>query len=233
MIFAIDKQIVQQQATSFILVDNSLWGLSGNPARNARALVLFVTRTDKDGVRTLLGNTPDVGNPLTVAQWTLNSLTDPLLSDGWIEKILFSIDLWDSVTAYVTNDIIFNSANSTFYKCILGHTNHQPPNGTYWTSIAAAALYTNELANTSAQMEIVVMNDLVTPIIEDRKNAEFQRVADEFLYDLDKAKDFNEADFLDSILEAAYAALNNDRPSEAEVIVRAITSYVLRYGAVI
>lgn len=227
MIFAIDKQIVQQTASTFTLVDDSLWGLNTNPARNTRALVLFVTRTDKNGVRTLLGNTPNVTDVVVVTSWTINSL-----DDGWIEKILFSVVFWNSGQAYVVGDVIYNVADTTFYKCILNHTNHIPPNGTYWIPVTQANLYVNELSNLSAQMQISVMNDLVTPTIEDRKNTEFQRVADDFISDMDRAKDFNEADFLDSLLEAAYSALNNNRPAEAEIVVRAITNYVLEYGLV-
>lgn len=38
---------------------------------------------------------------------------------------------WNSGTAYVVGDDV--SLGSVFYHCILNHTNHAPPNATYWT----------------------------------------------------------------------------------------------------
>ena len=37
---------------------------------------------------------------------------------------------WSSAVAYIADDAI--SDDGTSYICILGHTNHQPPNATYW-----------------------------------------------------------------------------------------------------
>lgn len=39
-------------------------------------------------------------------------------------------DAWDGGTAYVLGDLAGDAGVS--YYCILGHTNQQPPNGTYW-----------------------------------------------------------------------------------------------------
>lgn len=41
---------------------------------------------------------------------------------------------WSGATAYVINDGV--SDNGSSYACILSHTNHQPPNGTYWQLLA-------------------------------------------------------------------------------------------------
>jgi uncharacterized cupin superfamily protein len=38
---------------------------------------------------------------------------------------------WNAGTPYNIGDTV--SLSGTFYTCILGHTNHQPPNGTYWS----------------------------------------------------------------------------------------------------
>lgn len=40
---------------------------------------------------------------------------------------------WDNATAYVVNDIVYQDGSS--FICILGNTNHQPPNFTYWQFI--------------------------------------------------------------------------------------------------
>ena len=41
---------------------------------------------------------------------------------------------WNSGTPYVINDVVSLSGSS--YICILGHTNHTPPNATYWNVVA-------------------------------------------------------------------------------------------------
>lgn len=43
---------------------------------------------------------------------------------------------WSGATAYVIGDAV--SLSGSAYICILGHTNHTPPNGTYWNVLAAA-----------------------------------------------------------------------------------------------
>jgi hypothetical protein len=41
---------------------------------------------------------------------------------------------WSGATAYVANDVV--SSNGSSYVCILGHTNQEPPNITYWSLVA-------------------------------------------------------------------------------------------------
>jgi hypothetical protein len=41
---------------------------------------------------------------------------------------------WSAATAYVVGDAV--SLNGSSYICILGHTNHTPPNATYWNDLA-------------------------------------------------------------------------------------------------
>jgi hypothetical protein len=45
---------------------------------------------------------------------------------------------WNAITAFVANNVVMN--DSVAYRCILAHTNHEPPNATYWevmTSVSA------------------------------------------------------------------------------------------------
>jgi hypothetical protein len=41
---------------------------------------------------------------------------------------------WSGATAYVLNDVVFSGGNS--YICIQAHTNHEPPNASYWELVA-------------------------------------------------------------------------------------------------
>lgn len=211
--------------SSFVYNDATVYGGSFT-ARNQVALALFVSRTDKNGVRTLQGITPDNSNPLLVANWTVNS-TD----DGWLEKILFTVNIWNSGQAYVVGDIIWNTSDSNYYKCTQNHTNHIPPNGSFWSLTSYANLFANELANTSTQMVITFGSDLNTCRIEDKMRLEYQRVADNFLSTLNSNSDYTEGDAMDSLLNSAYAALKNNRPQEAEEIIRDLTNYQVNYGA--
>jgi hypothetical protein len=45
---------------------------------------------------------------------------------------------WSGATAYVVNDVVLS--NGSAYICILGHTNHEPPNLTYWNLLAQKGL---------------------------------------------------------------------------------------------
>jgi hypothetical protein len=42
---------------------------------------------------------------------------------------------WSGATTYAVNDVVSLSGSS--YACILAHTNHTPPNATYWTLLAS------------------------------------------------------------------------------------------------
>lgn len=46
---------------------------------------------------------------------------------------------WDSATPYVIDDLVTHGAR--VYDCILGNTNHVPPNATYWTDVGPAKLW--------------------------------------------------------------------------------------------
>lgn len=41
---------------------------------------------------------------------------------------------WSLLTTYVANDVVFSGGCS--YICTAANTNHQPPNATYWDSLA-------------------------------------------------------------------------------------------------
>lgn len=43
---------------------------------------------------------------------------------------------WSGATAYTIGDIVVSNGSS--YVCIANHTNHVPPNATYWTLVASA-----------------------------------------------------------------------------------------------
>jgi len=225
MDYSVFIRVIASGNTSYSLQDRSPWALGPNPARDQRALVLFVTRTDKNGTRTLQTIVADSADPLVVANWEITYSTD-----GWIEKILFSIKLWSGAQAYVADDIIYKTSNGKFYICILGHTNQAPPNATYWTEVLVANLYTDQIDNASDQMEVVIMNDLITGIIELRLEAEYERGADGNFPSTEKSKGYNQADEIDSRLQGAYSALDNDRPQEADEQIQAIMQYALNYG---
>ena len=43
---------------------------------------------------------------------------------------------WSASATYAESDAVFYGGSS--YICILGHTNQEPPNATYWDVLAAA-----------------------------------------------------------------------------------------------
>ncbi len=50
---------------------------------------------------------------------------------GW-ERAVNDSWAWSSSISYNLNDVVYNG--SSFYRCILAHTNQAPPNATYWSS---------------------------------------------------------------------------------------------------
>lgn len=220
MDYIITKDAVQSEVSSFHLTDLSLWGSGGNPARNLRALVLFVTKTDKNGARTLLVVTPDSADPLVVSAWDV-----AISLDGLVEKILFVVQLYGAGVAYVTDDVFYYPVNSKFYKATQGSTGQTPTNPTYFVEVPVASLYTTEINNDCTTMEVAVLNDLITGRNEEVLSDLWEEGTDVFLngkYDLKYSK----ADYIDSVLNGAHAALANERQYEAEEIVRGIENYL-------
>ena len=52
------------------------------------------------------------------------------LDDTTYGKVLNSRGAWSSGATYVVGDFV--DLGAQYWQCILGHTNHTPPNGTYW-----------------------------------------------------------------------------------------------------
>lgn len=220
MEFTITKDAVQEDVSSFHLTDFSAWGLGGNPARNLRALVLFVTKTDKNGARSLLLVTPNTSDPLTVSAWDVS-----ISLDGLVEKILFSIQLYGSGVNYVTGDIFFHTVNSKFYKAKQASVGQTPTNTTFFDEVPVADLYTNEIDNPTTTMEVDISNDLITGNNDEILSDQWEEVTDVFLngkYNLEYSK----ADYLDSLLNGAEAALANGRQYESEEIIRGIENFL-------
>lgn len=73
-----------------------------------------------------------------------------------------SVTAWSGATAYVVGDIA--SSAGTNYYCILGHTNHQPANGTYWYALTSTILEipTPYVTADLARLKIVQSGDIVT-----------------------------------------------------------------------
>lgn len=220
--WTITKDAVQDDVSSFHLTDLTPdYGLNGNPSRDERANFLFVTKTDKNGARVLLPVTLDDSDPLVTSAW------DVLISlDGLVEKILFSLTLFSISQTYNQGDIFYNTSDGKVYKTknngTIGHT---APNSTYYTLLNVSDLYASEINNASPFMQVVILNDLITGRIEDDIVEAREDETDVFLngkYDLA----FSKADYLDSMLEGANAALANERQYEAEEIIRGIDNYL-------
>lgn len=222
MVYDIRKDAVQETADSFHLTDLSLWGEGGNPARNLRALTLFVTKTDKNGDRTLLTVTKNTSDPMTVSAWDV-----AISLDGLVEKILFVVQLYGSGVNYVTDDIFFYDSNNKYYKAKQNSVGQTPTDTTYFEEIPEDDLY-DEVLNDCTTMEVDITYDLITGRTDLVIVEEFEVNTDQFLngqYNLE----YTRADFLDGMLNGAEAAMTNNRPLEAEEIIRGIENYMITY----
>src|SRR5262245_2647564 len=80
---------------------------------------------------TTLGMTASaVGGTGTKSDWTI------YVSGAQGSRGLNWLGAWSAATAYVLNDAVFNTVNGSSYVCINPHTNQQPPNATYWSTLA-------------------------------------------------------------------------------------------------
>lgn len=82
---------------------------------------------------------PSLGNEGQYAFQPTTGKTWAKVSGVWtylgIYKAFQLRGAWDSGTDYAVNDVV--TLNGSSYICVSGHTNHTPPNTTYWQVLAA------------------------------------------------------------------------------------------------
>lgn len=66
---------------------------------------------------------------------------------------------WSNVVAYLVNDV--SDLSGTYYRCILAHTGHTPPNATYWSPVGGGG--TGTVTSFSVAAPGVVTNPTTTP----------------------------------------------------------------------
>lgn len=214
------KDAVQETADVYHITDETEYGTGGNPARAARANVLFVTKTDTNGNRTLQTVTPNSADPLAVSAWDVATELD-----GWNEKILASVTKHTAGQSYAEAGIVL-FYNGVFYKTKSAvPVLNDPPNATYYDVITADSLYTDELDNDS--IEWVEQDEWVTARMEEKVDEAWELFADRFLDNRSQVENYTEADFLDSMLQAATSAFTNGRPQDAEKVIRGVNTYYL------
>lgn len=124
--------------TSGVVTDISNYGVSGNPARNAKANYLLWSKTDSSGNRVFTN--PDQGDVLATLLYTVSTLID-----GFYEGILLRIAPYNNGTSYVeqqsSGNVITQYASIVYlggvvYQCTSPTTGNTPPNGTYWAIVS-------------------------------------------------------------------------------------------------
>lgn len=83
---------------------------------------------------------------------------------------------WSSTTAYTIGSLVARNGNN--YYCILGNTNQQPPNATYWYPLPANNIY--EIPNPYAESDLfqikkVQSNDVITLVHKNYPPKELRR----------------------------------------------------------
>ena len=67
---------------------------------------------------------------------------------------------WSALTTYRTFDVVSSGGNH--YVCILGHTNHAPPNATYWSSLGGAGIVQTVVAGAGIDVD---ESDTANPVV--------------------------------------------------------------------
>jgi hypothetical protein len=96
---------------------NISWVWRSGVSYSFNDLVFYSTSGSGTWYRCVTPHTSAAGTTPTGANWE-NALTG-----SWA---------WSSTSAYNLNDVVYSG--SSFYRCLFAHTNHAPPNATYWSN---------------------------------------------------------------------------------------------------
>ncbi len=97
----------------------------GDVVRHDASGATYIAAVDHQGI------TPSrIGLTATTPQWALVAVDGLAGIDG----ALAWKGAWSAVTSYVIGDVVTLTGSS--YRCKIAHTNHAPPNGSYWDILA-------------------------------------------------------------------------------------------------
>jgi hypothetical protein len=92
--------------------------------------------------------------------------------------VVSGVAAWSGVTAYVVGDLVVSGGVN--YYCILAHTNHVPPNATYWYALTGTIYeiptpYPGTAFETPAPAQVVQQGDVLTITHLDHAPMELRR----------------------------------------------------------
>ncbi|UCD06999.1 MAG: hypothetical protein JSW41_04160 [Candidatus Aenigmatarchaeota archaeon] len=140
---------ITDQTGTYDAVDNPGGYGAPNPLRNDLALYLlgykYKEGEDDEDITAVINNT----DPQNVTYWEIANS-----EDGYYYFDLLTINIWDNLTSYVVDDLVFH--NQVFYKALNANNNSEPSDiNTDWeivTDLAAETANTSLVANVRYNM---------------------------------------------------------------------------------
>lgn len=127
------KDTVVAPGTYFYLTDHTVYGTSGNPARNTLAVAMTAYKVAESLVETPM--VVATYNPLTVTQFQVTATVD-----GWVKFYVAIIPIYTTTVTVTSNkyDVVYDITTAKYYTYINSTPaiNTVVTNATYWSIIA-------------------------------------------------------------------------------------------------
>lgn len=134
-------------ADTATITDNTVYGLSGNPARNTLAVYLELWKMASDSTSEAI--TVDNTDPENVTSWDFDSS-----DDGWYKARIYIVPEFDIATAYTTGQAVYY--NAALYICIANSTGNLPSNTLFFSSSSLTGIASASNITTAYQDYLVI-----------------------------------------------------------------------------
>ncbi len=153
---------ITSDRTTATLLDNTVYGTSGNPARNTLGVFVDVQKMKYDStVDQTLVVTPNQSDPATVDSWTF-----PIPRDGWFRVLFVAPPDYAGGTTYALYDAVYNPSGTNVYRSLQSsNTGNSLSNTAFWELITdppQLALNSGE-ANESLNLASQVYQFILSP----------------------------------------------------------------------
>ena len=127
--FKLTLESIDANCEESTLRDDTTYG-NGEAERSELAVYVRGVKKNNNSDDTDVEVTPLDPDPFAVDRWTFNAD-----SDGWYVFPQYGVYVWDSATAYVTDDAVYK--NGTLYKALRASVNADPEtSGSDWVAVS-------------------------------------------------------------------------------------------------
>jgi hypothetical protein len=203
---------ITDQTGDYDAVDNPGGYGTPNPDRADLALFLYGWKwvspdaDDPEDIPLVIDNT----DPINVTEWQIEESLD-----GYYYYKLFAVPVWDIATAYVIDDVVYDSTYQEYYKAIAPSTGSQPgDNPANWEVVDNLI---EEEENESLTVQLY--NDAITCRAEACWSQVLSDYSDQCCKDCDGLDICSQWIKTDALLQAAFMNIYQEKWREADYIL--------------